>query len=743
MLARLGTALGLLALCAISIVRVARPPAPVPATAPDTVFSAERAMRHVEEIAARPHPMGTADHDRVRDYIVAQLTQYGVNPQIQRATAIGTRYQAAGRVQNIVAWMPGVDAKGKAVLLVAHYDGVGAGPAASDDGAGTAALLETVRALRARKTPLAHDVIVLVTDGEESGLLGAAAFVREHQWAKDVAVILNFEARGTSGRSFMFETGPGNRDAVSALRAAGDVTAGSVFTTIYRALPNDTDLSEFAVLGLPALNFAFADGVERYHTGHDDVAHLNHGSLQHHGSQMLALTRVFANETLPRPTTGDAVFFDLPVVGLVIYPEGWALPMAVIVLVLVVIGVRREWRGAIVGVLVATVGVVLSGVVANVAGKAFMSLQTTIPHGGSPRWSGWYAAAMAALCAAVTLSCFSFAKRWSDVRSLQGGALIVWTLLAVIVSAKAPGASYLFLWPSLFIAIAFLVARYELVFTCVGAIAALLLLPGLIYGASVVMLGVSGTGAIALGVLTSLIVALLVPLIARATGSARWLGAPLVAGVAVAFAVVAAFTVRTNADHPISTALLYAENADSSDAWFGTFGVHFDAWSRQAVGATTQAPRWTTRLTSGSRAISAHTVTRVPLDAPNAIFVRDTTINGARRVVLRVTAPRGATSLLMLATGAPVLTASIDGRVVDTTRYRYRSPQWEMEYWAVPDSGAVVALSIPLGAKINLELTSRVPGIPAVPGLIIPPRPANVVPVQDGDVSIVYRKLTF
>jgi Zn-dependent M28 family amino/carboxypeptidase len=91
------------------------------------------------------------------------------------------------------------------VLLVAHYDGVGAGPAASDDGAGSAALLETMRALRARKQPLAHDIMVLFTDGEEAGLLGAAAFVREHPWAKDVAVILNFEARGTSGRSFMFE----------------------------------------------------------------------------------------------------------------------------------------------------------------------------------------------------------------------------------------------------------------------------------------------------------------------------------------------------------------------------------------------------------------------------------------------------------------------------------------------------------------------------------------------------------
>jgi len=72
-------AVGLLLLCAASILRVARPPRAVPATAPDTVFSAERAMRHVAQIAQRPHPMGTADHDRVRDYIIGQLSALGLH----------------------------------------------------------------------------------------------------------------------------------------------------------------------------------------------------------------------------------------------------------------------------------------------------------------------------------------------------------------------------------------------------------------------------------------------------------------------------------------------------------------------------------------------------------------------------------------------------------------------------------------------------------------------------------------
>src|SRR5688500_1881568 len=121
----------------------------------------------------------------------------------------------------------------------------------------------------------------------------------------------------------MFETGPGNLDVARVLRTAGDVSATSLSVTVYRTLPNDTDLSEIAVLGKPALNFAFADGIERYHTAYDDAAHLDAGSVQHHGAQMLALARAFGNGPLPRPATSDAVFFDLPIVGLVVYPEGW------------------------------------------------------------------------------------------------------------------------------------------------------------------------------------------------------------------------------------------------------------------------------------------------------------------------------------------------------------------------------------------------------------------------------------
>ena len=129
--------------------------------------------------------------------MLTQLRALGLDPQVQEATGVGTRYAEAGRVRNVLARLPGRTPGGRAVVLMSHYDGVGGGPAAGDDAAGTAAILETLRALRAGP-PLAHDVIALITDGEEAGLLGAAAFVREHPWAKDVGVTLNFEARGTA-----------------------------------------------------------------------------------------------------------------------------------------------------------------------------------------------------------------------------------------------------------------------------------------------------------------------------------------------------------------------------------------------------------------------------------------------------------------------------------------------------------------------------------------------------------------
>jgi len=740
-LKRIGVALGLLALCALSIVRIARPPRAIPASAPDTVFSAERAMRHVQQIAQRPHAMGTADHDRVRDYIIEQLSVLGLEAQTQTATAIGTRYREAGRVQNILARLPGTQHGSKAVLIMAHYDGVEAGPAAADDGAGAAAILETLRALHARKQPLRHDVIALFTDGEESGLHGAAAYVREHPWAKDVAVVLNFEARGTGGRSLMFETGPGNLDVARALRSDRDATAGSVTSIIYRTLPNDTDLSELAVLGLPALNFAFADGVERYHTTQDDVAHLSPGSLQHHGSQMLTMARTFGNEPLPRARTGDGVFFDFPLVGLVVYPQQFELPLALLAMALVAILVFRVRKGVITGVLASLLAIAISGGLGWLIGRRL---------DGPAMWSGLYATALALMALSVTAACRALAMRWSTPRGLHTGALVVWLVLALVISSRAPGAGYLFTWPLLCASSAALLVRGRIVAEWLTAAVTLFILAGFTYAVSVVLLGIFTPGAVVLCVMTSLIALLLAPTLALMMDGARWRSAAGLILASGAFFVIASYDVHPSATHPLRSALVYAENTDSSDAWLGTPEATSDAWTKRVIGTdSTPGPAWTAGLLGYATRFAARRVQRIALGSPDAVLVRDTLMDGARRIVLRVTAPAGTTGLIMRARGAHVLIASVDGRVVDTTRYRSvgrrrdRAEDWAMQYWAVPDTGAIVSFTIPSQAHFTLDLAARRPGIPAIPGMTIPVRPPDVVPSQTGDVSIVYRERQF
>lgn len=152
----------LIALCATLSIYLQTPPAPLPENAPPQSFSAGRAMKHLRFIAGSPHPLGTAQHDVVRDYIVRELNALGLNPEVQRATHIAPQRSSpyrVGTIENIIGRVPGTD-NNQSVLLVAHYDSAPNSFGASDNGSGVAALLETARALKSG-APQKNDVIFL------------------------------------------------------------------------------------------------------------------------------------------------------------------------------------------------------------------------------------------------------------------------------------------------------------------------------------------------------------------------------------------------------------------------------------------------------------------------------------------------------------------------------------------------------------------------------------------------------
>lgn len=743
-------------ICIVFAERVSRPPVAVPESAPLTAFSAERAMKHVFAIAERPHPIGSAEHDRVRDYLLAQLRRLGLEAQVQHATGVGTRYAEAGRVQNVLARLGGSDGGGPAVLLLAHYDSVEAGPGAADDGAATAAILETIRALR-EGDPLVHDVIVLFTDGEETGNLGAAAFVHEHPWARDVTMALNFEARGTAGRSLMFETGPGNLDAVRVLRSVPGVTAGSVFTTIYRTMPNDTDLSEFALLDTPALNFAFCDGADRYHSSHDDIGHLNRGSLQHHGEQALALARAFANGPLPRQRTGDAVFFDLPALGLVVYPENWALPLAVLAAALAVVVVIRLRREAarfgldiVLGAAVTIAAVTLSVASAYLAGVFLSILHARLPWGGAPAWSPLYWAAVAMLSLAISTSLYVTVRRRSSLSGIHVGALAIWTLLSLTAAAVAPGSSYLFTWPALIVAVAVLfpdglgLLTPKGIAMCLAAVVTGALLIPIAYLIGPVVLGVTAAGGIVAAAIIALIAWLLVPLLEALCNGARWFTPGICAAAAIVLVGIGVLTVRTSDVHPVPSTLLYAVDADSSDAWLASRAsmARTSAWTRTTLAPFTSGPEWIGHIFNGPNAIVAKRVPCLALPQADIDMVSDSTKSDARQLSLRVRGSIGTTALGLRVIDASVISATVDGHPIDTRHYRLPVREWTLWYWAPSDSGAILSLTVPAGSTPTLEIVARSAGIPTLPGLAILPRPPSVVPVQSGDLTIVRRRVS-
>jgi hypothetical protein len=317
-------------------------PSPRPTTAPAVAFSAERAMTDVRAMAARPHPVGSADHARVQAYVFDRMTRLGLNPALQagamspeainRLTEWGGDPAAAGnQAVNIVGVLPGRDQTTGAVLMMAHYDSAWGSPGAADDAAGVAAILESVRALKARGT-FDRTLVVLITDAEELNLDGARIFFSEHPLRDRIGAVVNLEARGGGGRAMMFETGRGNAETIDlfagvATRADGGATSNALSIFVYENMPNGTDFTIPKNRGIGGLNFAFIGRPALYHTPEATPDNLDQGALQHIGSQALETTEALLSaETLP--TGGqNAVYGDVLGRFLIVHAPGfgWVL----------------------------------------------------------------------------------------------------------------------------------------------------------------------------------------------------------------------------------------------------------------------------------------------------------------------------------------------------------------------------------------------------------------------------------
>lgn len=442
-------------LFAIAVVDLDRPPSPVSAGAPPTLFSADRALKHLAHISRAPHPVNSSEHDQVRDYLLNTLQNMGLRQEVQK-TSVVTQSGSAVTVENVLGRLKG-SGDGKAVLVVAHYDSVTTGPGASDDGAAVAAILEGVRALKCLPQ-LRRDVIVLFSDGEERGLLGARAFVASHPWARDVGFVLNFEARGNRGPSMMFETSSRNGWLISRFgQAASHPVANSLSYEIYKRLPNDTDFTIFRRAGFSGLNFAFIDGLAYYHSPSDTIQNLDKGSLQHQGDYMVEMTTQLGNATSDDPRTDNLIYFDLFGKTLVRYGPGSALVFLLLAIMLVLaffyLAMRKvgsKLSSSVMGGVSVLPGMVVVVVASWAAAWIIWITGISSIFAGRNHDPALYVAVCTLIGVACGAGIFMAVIQRIGPENFSLGCLLIWSIVAGLASIYLIGASYLLVWPLLF-----------------------------------------------------------------------------------------------------------------------------------------------------------------------------------------------------------------------------------------------------------------------------------------------------
>ncbi|MFO1442236.1 M20/M25/M40 family metallo-hydrolase [Bacillus sp. Bva_UNVM-123] len=559
-------------------------PKVVPATDASTTFSAERAFSYLEKFATAPHPLGSKEHDKVRDYLIGVLEDLGVEPEIQKANSLYPlgSWVLGGTVENIIAKIEGTNST-NAIMLVAHYDSVPGGPGVSDDGAGVSAILETVRALKEMK-PLQNDVIILLSDGEENGLLGAKAFVEEHPWVKDVGLVLNFEARGNKGPSFMFETSDNNGWIVKEfVKAAPTPVAQSFIYSLYKLMPNDTDLTIFKAAGLNGLNFAFGEGVGHYHTTSDNLEELSKESLQHHGEYMLSLVRHFGDMDLNQTKDGNQLFFNIFGSTMITYSEDLVIPITMFVVILFVLtmvhGYRRK-KLSILGTLASllvmiggmagafAIGLGLWRLLTAIFSEKAWILETNITFGTI------YLISFSIIVFAFINFLYMLAHKKIKVGSLTMGALLIWLVLLIITSFLLKAGSYVFAWPLLFgligvnIVILLKENSWKSYFITAGfAIPAFLILSPVIY---LIQALVSMNLANVLMILVFLLGTLLIPIFSTLKLKSNWMMPSFLfsAGLVVMISNSMNINNTPTAEHPKVSDITYYMNEDTSKAYW-------------------------------------------------------------------------------------------------------------------------------------------------------------------------------
>jgi hypothetical protein len=563
--------------------------------APLSAFSTKRALEIVKEVSKKPHFVGSKNHEVVATYIQKELQNLGLKTSVQEGFTM-TDKGTLVKSKNIIAQIKG-SKNSKALLLLSHYDSAphSYSNGASDDASGIATILESVRAFLHNKTAHKNDIIILFTDAEELGLNGAALFVTQHRLAKEVGLALNFEARGSSGPSYMLmETNAGNSKMVDAFKS-GNVpypVSNSLMYSIYKMLPNDTDLTVFRENGkIQGYNFAFIDSHFNYHTAQDTYQNLDPNTLEHQGSYLFPMLIYFSNADLTDlNSTEDDVYFNVPF-SFMSYPFSWIFPMLIVafgllfLFVFIGLGKRAMRMDEIIKGFVPLLGSLVSaGLVTYVGWKLILNFYpqyNDILHGFT--YNGHdYIYAFVSLSLAICFLFYQNNGKRNPEMSQMVAPLFIWILINLGIAFQLQGAGFLIIpviFSSLMLGFYVLTQKSSWILNCFLAIPALILVVPFI---TMFPVGLGLKILFGSAVLTVLTFTLLLPLFGSFAKKGIWSLAFFL--VAIGFFVKAHQASDYTNRKAKPNSLVYILNADTKKANWATYDTNLDEWTKTYLG---------------------------------------------------------------------------------------------------------------------------------------------------------------
>ena len=619
-----------------------------PSSVEETKFSTERALIPLKEITKAPHYIGTKEHARVRNYLIGQLEELGLETQVQEGFVINPKWKSLDKPKNIIAQIKGSE-NGKSLLLLSHYDSaLTPSYGASDAGSGVVTILETLRAYKASGKKPKNDIIVLFTDAEEVGLDGARLFVNNHPWAKNVGIALNFEARGSGGPSNMIvETNGGNKNLIKAFMEA-DVkfpVASSLMYSIYKMLPNDTDstvLREGA--DIDGFFFAFIDDHYDYHTANDTYDNLDVNTLQHQGEYLLPLVHYFGDSDLNQlKSLDDHVYINLPFFKMVSYPFTWVFPMLLVAIVLfiglIIYGLRKRvltGNGIVRGFIPFTLAMIFCGILGFYGWKLilliypqYQEIQQGFTYNGHTYISFFVLLSLGVLFGIY----YKFSKK-INVANLLIAPLIFWILINIGVAIYLKGAAFFIIPVFLGLLSLWILIRKDrpnlILLTIIGSIAIFIFAPLVQF----FPVGLGLKMLVGSCLFTALLFGILLPVIGFYKFKKTL--AMLFVMVASLFFIKAHLSSNFSPNRQKPNSLVYYHDADNNKNYWATYDQELDDWTKEYLGNSPEPASSYISYASGSKYAKGYKFANV---APNknipifkTVLHKDTVINQYKEV---------------------------------------------------------------------------------------------------------------